>query len=152
MLSQPDGMEAVILCGIQASGKTTFFREHFANTHTRISLDALRSRAREAMTLLECLQEKRSFVVDNTNPTAADRHRYVEPARAAGYRVICYYFDTTATRAIYRNNRRPVAERIPPGAIVATEQHLRPPQAEEGFDAIYRVSLKNTGGFAVEAL
>ena len=143
-------MEAIVLCGIQASGKTTFYRENFSETHARISLDALRSRAREAMTLLECLQEKRSFVVDNTNPTAADRHRYLEPARAAGYRVICYYFDTTATRAIYRNNRRPKDERIPPGAIVATEQHLRTPQPDEGFDAIYRVRMKNTGGFDVE--
>ena len=37
-----------------------------------------------------CLRERQPFVVDNTNPTAADRRRYVDPARAAGFRVIGY--------------------------------------------------------------
>ena len=41
-------MEAVILCGVQGSGKTTLYRDRFLETHARISLDLLRTRAREA--------------------------------------------------------------------------------------------------------
>ncbi len=46
-------MEEVIFCGIQASGKTTFYRERFFDTHVRISLDLLRTRRREQLLLEE---------------------------------------------------------------------------------------------------
>jgi predicted kinase len=81
-------MEAIVLCGIQGSGKTTFYRERFLDTHVRVAMDLLRTRAREQAFLELCLRTQQRFVVDNTNPTAADRRRYVEPARAAGFRVI----------------------------------------------------------------
>ena len=41
-------MEAVVLCGVQGSGKTTLFRDRFLATHVRVSMDLLRTRAREA--------------------------------------------------------------------------------------------------------
>ncbi len=37
-------MEAVVFCGIQGSGKTSFYRERLLATHVRISLDLLRTR------------------------------------------------------------------------------------------------------------
>ena len=49
-------MQAVIFIGIQATGKTTFYVQHFLNTHLRISLDVLRTRHREARFLETCLQ------------------------------------------------------------------------------------------------
>ena len=42
-------METVILVGIPGSGKTTFYRERFFETHVRISLDMLRMRDREGL-------------------------------------------------------------------------------------------------------
>ena len=75
--------EAIIFIGIQGAGKSTFFRERFFDTHVRINLDMLRTRTREKALLEACLQSGQSFVVDNTNPLAEDRKRYLEPARAA---------------------------------------------------------------------
>ena len=40
-------MEAVILVGIQAAGKSTFYRERFFGSYVQISLDLLRTRHRE---------------------------------------------------------------------------------------------------------
>jgi predicted kinase len=62
-------MEAVIFCGIQGAGKSTFFKKHFFQTHVRISLDLLRTRHREKVFLTACLESGQRFVVDNTNPT-----------------------------------------------------------------------------------
>ena len=85
-------MEAVIFIGIQGSGKSTFYKERFVDTHIRINLDMLKTRHREQYLVNACIVAKQAFVVDNTNPTRADRSRYIEPAKAAGFKVIGYYF------------------------------------------------------------
>jgi predicted kinase len=142
-------MEAVVFCGIQASGKTTFYRERFFDTHVRISLDMLRTRNRERLLLAACLQGKQPFVVDNTNATAVERARYVEPSLAAGFGVVCYFFDTDARAAYERNRRRPGRAAIPPAGVFGTKKRLQLPTLGEGFQRVDRVELIEGGGFRV---
>lgn len=70
-------MEALIFCGIQATGKSTFYKERFFNSHVRISMDLLNTRHKEKRFLDMCIELQQRFVVDNTNPTIADRQRYI---------------------------------------------------------------------------
>jgi hypothetical protein len=122
--------EAVILCGIQGSGKTTLYRDRFLETHARISMDLLKTRTREAQFLQLCLETRMPFVVDNTNPTVADRARYIAPARAAGFRVIGYLVEVAAAP-------RP---EIPPRALRDFARRFVRPAPEEGFDELWHVS------------
>jgi predicted kinase len=142
-------VEAVVLCGVQGSGKTTFYVERFLHTHVRISLDLLRTRHREALVLGACLEGGQRFVVDKVNHTAAERRRYVEPARAAGFLVIGFVLEVDATDALARNALRPPERRVPVTAILGTRKRFEPPRLEEGFDALHRVRASG-GGFAVE--
>jgi predicted kinase len=48
-------MEIVILMGIPASGKSTFYQQRFSTTHLRINLDMLRTRRRECSLFDWCL-------------------------------------------------------------------------------------------------
>lgn len=144
-------MEAVLLIGIQASGKTTFYRRRFFDTHVRISLDLMRTRERERQMLESCLRIQQRFVIDNTNATAADRARYIAPSRNAGFRVIGYFFEPDAKRAFERNKGRPEAERIPPAGLFGTLKRLERPSLAEGFDELYRVSLAQAGEFRIDA-
>ena len=64
-------MEAVILCGVQASGKTRFYRDRLLDTHVRISRDLLRTAHRERRFLELCLETGQRFAVDKTNATPA---------------------------------------------------------------------------------
>jgi predicted kinase len=142
-------MEAVIFVGVQGSGKSTFYRERFFDTHVRISLDMLRTRHREKLLLAACLAAQQSFVIDNTNPLPSDRGRYIGPAREAGFRVVAYFFETSLREAIRRNNQRAGKQKIPIPAIAGTLRKLQPPTLEEGFDAIYRVTISPEGAFIV---
>jgi predicted kinase len=142
-----DGMEAVIFIGIQGSGKSSFFRERFFDSHVRINLDMLRTRRREELLVAACLEGRQSFVVDNTNPLPVDRARYVARARAAGFRTVAYFFDAGLREAMARNNLRAGKQRVPAMAVAATFKKLVAPSADEGFDEIYTVKLTADGGF-----
>ena len=70
-------MEAVIFIGLQASGKSSFYRDRFINTHIRLNLDMLKTRHREKLLFHACLEAKQPVVIDNTNPSKSDRLRYI---------------------------------------------------------------------------
>ncbi len=145
-------MEAVVFCGIQASGKSTFYRERFFATHVRVSLDLLRTRHREAAFLRTCLETRQRFVVDNTNPTVAERARYVQPALEAGFTVVAFLFEVPASEALARNARREGRERIVAKGVLGTRKRLEPPRAAEGFSALHRVRAGPGGDFEVQTL
>lgn len=143
-------MEAIIFVGLQASGKSAFFRERFQDTHIRLNLDMLRTRNRERILLAACLEAKQPFVVDNTNPTDEDRRRYIAPAKEAGFAVLGYYFPAKLDDCLERNRRREGRARVPDLAMKSVAKKLVRPVQEEGFDALYYVRPDGNGGFAVE--
>jgi predicted kinase len=137
--------ECVILIGLPAAGKSSFYRERFAGTHDHISKDLLRNNRRpdrrQEQLILESLSGGRSLVVDNTNASAAIRAPLIQAARACGARVIGYYFPTEAGAALRRNRAREGKERVPDVAIFAVRKRLEPPSPEEGFDELFEVKL-----------
>lgn len=144
-------MQAVIFIGIQGSGKTTFYAERFLKTHVRISLDMLKTRNKERQFVQLCLATGQKFVIDNTNPTIAERKKYIEASKDARFEVIGYFFNTTVAEAIERNNRRTGKENVSIIGIRATCKTLQPPTPDEGFKALYEVSIQN-GNFEVKKL
>lgn len=142
-------MDAVIFIGIQGSGKSTFYRKRFLDTHIRLNLDMLRTRRREQILFDACLSAQQSFVIDNTNPLKSDRARYIARARAAGFRLVAYFFQSSVREAIQRNSQRRLQAKIPPVAIAATSRKLEPPTLDEGFDEIFTVEIAPDGQFLV---
>jgi len=143
-------MEAVIFIGIQGSGKSSFFKERFFDTHVRINLDMLRTRHREAVLVEACLRAKQPFVVDNTNPTLDDRKRYIDLAKAAGSRIVGYYFQSKVDECKKRNQERPRRKAVPLPGLLATYSRLELPKLAEGFDALCYVSIGPDGAFVIQ--
>jgi predicted kinase len=143
-------MEAVILIGIQGSGKSTFYRERFFSTHIRINLDMLKTRNREQHLLNTCIADKQSFVVDNTNPTRENRSRYIKPAKVVGFKIIGYYFQPQIESCQQRNEQRPEPQVVPLKGLLGTYSRLEVPCLDEGFDELFSVQVGTDGGFIVE--
>ena len=133
--------KCIVLMGLQASGKTTFYQRYFPEL-VHINLDTLHTRNKERILLNGSLVRCDSFVADNTNPTRADRARYILPAKEAGYAVIGYYFQSSIAACKERNSRR---IGVPFGALAATSKVMELPEWEEGFDELYYVSIDGDG-------
>ena len=143
-------MEAVIFAGIQGSGKSTFYRERFGETHGHVSLDVLGSRRLQDLAVRGCIALEQSFVVDNTNPRVEDRAPYIAAAKAAGFRVVGYFFDTPVKDALRRNAKRTGKGIVPIPGVIGTFKKLQPPAWSEGFDELYRVTHEpETDAFVV---
>ena len=136
-------MEAIIFCGIQATGKTTFFKERFFNTHIRISLDQLNTRNKELRLIETCISIFHPFVIDNTNPSLEERAKYIAIAKANKFKVIGYYFQSKVSDALARNNQRTGKEKIPEVGIKGTYKRLNLPCISEGFDELYYVTAED---------
>ena len=165
--------ELIILVGIPASGKTSFYRRRLAGEYLHVSLDRWRgkgsARRKEHRAILDGLAAAgegaggvRGVVVDNTNVTAETRRRDFEDAaefsRQTGERVrpVAYFFDADLASCLARNAARPPGAppgepyHVPPIAIRRFAGQLRPPGREEGFEGIFRVRITGAGEFEVE--
>jgi len=102
-------VEAVILVGIQGSGKTTFYRE----------------------------------------PRRTDRADYIAAAKAAGFRVIGYFFETALADALRRNLQRAGRSAVPVPGVIATRKRLERPDRAEGFDELHTFTIGEDSRFVV---
>ena len=136
--------ELVILVGLPGSGKSTYYREHFAATHVHVSKDLMKNArdrdTKQRLLIEKALEEGKPVVVDNTNPTPAVREPLIAAARRSGARVVGYFFDVPVKVALERNRKREGNERVPDVAIFVTAKKLVPPKFEEGFDEIHVVA------------
>jgi predicted kinase len=145
-------MEIIVFCGLQASGKTSYYVQNFLNTHARVSLDLLNTRNKEKKYLDFYLSMQQKIVVDNTNPTKAIRKKYLDAALAKKYKTICYYFKSTVDESIARNNQRQGKSKVSEVAIKSTKKQFEIPGPIERFQEIWEISLQPDGTFKNQKL
>src|SRR5436309_15649895 len=97
----------------------------------------LKTRHRECRFLQTCLETCQPFVVDNTNPTRAQRQVYIEAAKQAGFRVIGYYFQSKVEDCKRRNEQRPLAERIAVPGLLGAAGRLQITARDGVCDELY---------------
>lgn len=140
-------MQAILFIGIPASGKSTFYKERYADTHVRINLDMLKNRKAEEMIFMACLWAQRDLVVDNTNVKRAEREYYIRACRKYNYKnIVGYVFDSDVQTCITRNAGRTC--NVPDIAIRTKYRDMEMPDISEGFDKLYFVEITSQG-FAV---
>ena len=136
-------MNGIIFIGLQASGKSSFFLQEFYKTHIRLNLDMLKTRHRESILFNACLEGKQSCVIDNTNPTAQERVKYIDGFKKNHFEVHGYYFQSDIEACLLRNAKREGKEKIPEIGVKSTLKKLEKPSYAEGFDKLFYISIKD---------
>lgn len=139
-MTDPPGLELVVMVGLQGCGKSTWVAEHLAGTHTVVSKDnwpnARHRERRQLRVTNELLTAGRSIVVDNTNASPQERAPLIALGRTHGATVRAVYLDVPPDVCLARNAARPGRARVPLAGVLAARNRLVPPSAAEGFDRI----------------
>ena len=132
----------IVLMGLQASGKTTFFEQFLKDKgYVHINLDTLKTRHREILEITRCLDRGLCYATDNTNPTKEDRRRYIGSAKDKGYHIVGYFMQSRLASCLERNGRRD--RQVPKKGILATFNKIEMPSLDEGFDELNFVSIED---------
>jgi len=142
-------MEMILFIGIPGSGKSSFYKEQFFNSHMRISLDLLNTKNREMKLLEFCFNTSMPLVLDNTNVSVADRNKYIALAKKNQYRVKGYYFRSDVKNCLLRNTRRTGKSKVPEVAILSKYKTLELPSLHEGFDELFYVEAVEENRFII---
>ncbi|MCL3999251.1 ATP-binding protein [Streptomyces lavenduligriseus] len=146
--------DLVVLVGLQASGKSTFYARCLSDRYELVGKDlfprgARNKQARQMRLVTEHLAAGRSVAVDNTNPSPQEWAPLVAAARAHGATVTAYWFPPDVPGSLRRNAAREGRGRVPDVGVLATLKRLRRPSVADGFDAVHEVRFDGRGGFDV---
>lgn len=148
-----DRREMAVLIGMQASGKSTFFRSclpgfvHVSKDNFRHNKNKAR---RQEQLIREAAERGENVCVDNTNVSREDRADVLALGRELGFSVTGYVFEFDRERTLRWNLEREERDQVREAGIWATLKGYEPVKAEEGFDALRYVRPDGEGGFVVE--
>lgn len=139
-----DIQEVILMVGSPGSGKSFFCKTHLIpKGYAHVNRDTLGSWQKCIRILVNHIQEKRSVVIDNTNPDRESRKRYIEVVKKHGVKCRCFLMDTSFKQAEHNNQFRELTDKthVPVTNIVlrSYRKQFQDPDLQEGFDEIVHV-------------
>ncbi|WVO17508.1 polynucleotide kinase 3'-phosphatase [Cryptococcus depauperatus] len=147
-------IEMVVFVGYPASGKSSFYKKHFAPLgYEHVNQDKLKSREKCLSKGEEFIKGGRSIVVDNTNRNRETRSHWVNLARKHNVPIRAFHFlcppelakHNNLYRAYYRPPDEPVRTLLPAVAFSTFRSSFEEPNKEEGFDEVKAVNFQFEG-------
>eukprot|EP00299_Pterocystis_sp_00344_P013712 c6750_g1_i2.p1 GENE.c6750_g1_i2~~c6750_g1_i2.p1 ORF type:complete len:248 (-),score=72.24 c6750_g1_i2:407-1150(-) len=136
--------EMIIMVGLPASGKSTFTKRFFeAKGYVRINQDTLKTEAKCKKAAQEALEEGKSVVIDNTNPSKSKRATYLnlldEDVTAR-----CVWVRTPREICEHNNmfrERTQGVKHVPDIAYNMFKKNFEEPSTSEGFTEVITVDF-----------
>ena len=141
--------ELILLVGCQASGKTSFYREHLKG-YELVSQDTLRSKDKCLSATEQLLKAGKSVAIDNTNPDTASRSVYIQIAKRLGIPVRLFWLQTDKEHCRHNNMFRKLTdsskshENIDDRVINIYLNKFEEPNLQEGIEEIIKVRFLPT--------
>ena len=163
-VDQFQGLDIVLVCGLQGSGKTHFARSFFqSNGRKRINRGELRKylyemthfgnswkeeyfnetdemlvKHVERRILEHFLHNDRKVLVDNTSVTYESRKNYVALANKMNKSIGVIFINTSAEKCLERNRNKD--DRVAENVVTNLYAKIKLPDREEGFKEVLIVS------------
>jgi len=137
--------ELILLVGAPASGKSTFTKKHLVpKGYFHVNQDTLKTKEKCLQATKEALEEGKSVVVDNTNPSADVRAKYLSLAKKKKISTRCYHLQASPLLIehlnLYRESQAGT-KRVPRIAYNVYKSNFESPTEEEGFVEVKTINF-----------
>lgn len=106
-----DDLEVVLMVGFPGSGKSHFSKEYFQKEgYELISRDQLKNWQKCVSRMESCIDEKKSCVIDNTNPDVASRKRFIDVVKKLRVPIRAFVMNTNYKHAKHNNAFRELTD------------------------------------------
>jgi bifunctional polynucleotide phosphatase/kinase len=139
--------ELVIFVGFPASGKSTFAKKYLIpKGYVHVNQDTLKSKDKCLSATKKALEEGKSVVVDNTNPSAAVRAEYMKLAKSKKITARCFWFNASYELANHMNKFREEQtngshKAVPTIGYNMYKSKFEEPTKEEGFVEVKKINF-----------
>ncbi|CAO3619613.1 unnamed protein product [Mucor fragilis] len=140
--------EVIVCVGYPASGKSSFVKKHLVpKGYVYINQDTLKTRDKCIAACQTALNQKKSVVIDNTNPERATRALYIKLAQNAKVPIRCFYFgdneELSQHNNYYRAVHKPEEKRDVLSSIAfrTFKSKLQEPSTVEGFEEVKKINF-----------
>lgn len=143
-----------IMCGIPASGKSTFAQmladsgvaEVVSTDQIRKGLfgdencqDAPQKVFNEAFSQINYLGKEHNIIFDATNITSKARRKVIKECGQTFDKIICFYCPCSIKKALAQNAAR--SRQVPDEVIKRMAEQLQMPTKDEGFDYVSALNI-----------
>ncbi|EPB85745.1 hypothetical protein HMPREF1544_07496 [Mucor circinelloides 1006PhL] len=147
-LVKEDENEVIVCVGYPASGKSSFVQKHLVpKGYVYVNQDTLKTRDKCIAACQTALNQKKSVVIDNTNPERATRALYIKLAQNANVPIRCFYFgdneELSQHNNYYRAVHKPEEKRDVLSSIAfrTFKSKLQEPSTVEGFKEVKNINF-----------
>lgn len=138
----------IVCVGYPASGKSSFVQKHLVpKGYVYVNQDTLKTRDKCIAACQTALNQKKSVVIDNTNPERATRALYIKLAQNANVPIRCFYFgdneELSQHNNYYRAVHKPEEKRDVLSSIAfrTFKSKLQEPSTMEGFKEVKNINF-----------
>ncbi|KAK3851702.1 hypothetical protein Pcinc_041666 [Petrolisthes cinctipes] len=139
-------VEVVVCVGYPGSGKSflasTYFTDH---GYIQANRDLLGSWQKCISAMEKSLQDGHHVIIDNTNPDAESRKRYIDAAKKFKVPVRCFVFNLTKDHCRHNNKYREFSgtdhSKVSDMVYNMYKSRYEEPSLKEGFDDIVKVNF-----------
>jgi len=137
----------VINVGMPGSGKSYFSKNHIKSSgkvSVYINRDTLGTIPKCIALCEKSAKDRFPIIIDNTNPTKADRKQFIDIAKRHGYTVVCINFTTPKEIAMHNNIYRGVTNGltiVPKIVYNMFGSKYEKPSTDEGINKVYTMDF-----------
>ncbi|XP_047123558.1 bifunctional polynucleotide phosphatase/kinase [Hydra vulgaris] len=135
-------VEMIIFVGSPAAGKSFFAKNYLEpKLYVIVNRDSLKTIEKCISLAEKSLKNKKSVVIDNTNPSKEARKVFIDLAKKYNVSVRCFNFQTPLELAHHLNRFRQIVSggtirRVPDVGFNTFKSKFQPPSKEEGFEIV----------------
>ncbi|CAG2104944.1 unnamed protein product, partial [Medioppia subpectinata] len=143
-------LHLIVLCGLPASGKTSFYRNYLQQLgYVYVSRDELKTMEKCQKKCELSLRSNQNVVIDNLNVDVSARKQWLSLSQKYSAVPLLFFFDITVDQSLHNNKfRRIIGVNSPVTDLVIRSQNKNfvKPMNTEGFESIFKINFVSNFG------